>query len=81
MPSALSNPAVSAVLDRLFADAEVTDAPLRAIEEAGSEGDAPATPRPGSDIEAILAICLRPGALLVADDTDKFQSVLRPYLD
>jgi predicted O-methyltransferase YrrM len=55
MPSALSDPTVSAVLDRLFADAEATDAPLRAIEEAGSEGDAPATPRPGSDIEALLA--------------------------
>jgi hypothetical protein len=55
MPSALSDPTVSAVLDRLFADAEVTDAPLRAIEEAGSEGDAPATPQPGSDIEALLA--------------------------
>jgi predicted O-methyltransferase YrrM len=24
---------------------------------------------------------LRPGALVVADDTDKFESVLRPYLD
>ncbi len=43
MPSAFSDPTVSAVLDRLFADAEVTNAPLRAIEEAGSERDAPAT--------------------------------------
>src|SRR4051794_25447895 len=55
MPSTLSDPTVSAVLDTLFADAEVADAPLRAIEESGSEGDGPATPPPGSDIESILA--------------------------
>ena len=32
MPSALSDPTVAAVLDRLFADAEVTDAELRKLE-------------------------------------------------
>jgi hypothetical protein len=55
MPSALSDPTVSAVLDRPFADAEVAEAELPEIEESGSEGDGPATPPPGSDIEAILA--------------------------
>jgi hypothetical protein len=50
MPSALSHPTVYAVLDRLFANAEVADAELRRIEESGSEGDGPATPPPGSDI-------------------------------
>ena len=55
MPSALSDPTVAAVLDRLFAHAEVTDAELRKIDETKSEGDGPAAPPPGSEIEAILA--------------------------
>jgi predicted O-methyltransferase YrrM len=55
MPSALSDPTVAAVLDRLFADAEMTDAELRKIEETKSEGDGPAAPPAGSEIEAILA--------------------------
>lgn len=55
MPSALSDPTVSAVLDRLFADAEIADAELHKIEESSSEGDGPAAPAPGSELEAILA--------------------------
>jgi predicted O-methyltransferase YrrM len=55
MPSRLLHPPISTVLDRLFADAETTDAPLRAIEAARTTGDSPATPPPGSDMEALLS--------------------------
>jgi predicted O-methyltransferase YrrM len=68
MPSTLLTPQVAGVLDRLFADAEGTDAPVRAIEQARTAGDAPASPPPGSDMERLLSQAYLP----VDRDTGRF---------